>query len=82
MELGGARKNRKKYFSHLWGFSGIARDLAEAREAIIPRKWKKYFPGAKNEKYLGRRWGPTLGNYAAHAPTLSWMRSEVTKRTA
>ena len=32
---------------------------------------KKYFSGAKNEKYLGRRWGPTLVNYAAHAPTLS-----------
>ena len=38
MELGGARKNRKKSIFSPMDFSGIFRDLAEAREAIIPRK--------------------------------------------
>ena len=42
MELGGARKKRKITF-FTYGFSGISRDLAEAREAIIPRKWKNIF---------------------------------------
>ena len=43
MELGGARKNRKNHVFHLWDFSGISRDLAEAREAIIARKLKNIF---------------------------------------
>ena len=53
-------------------FPGIFRDLAEARDAIIPRKCKKYFSGAKKKgEYRRRNLGPTLANYAAHGPTLS-----------
>ena len=45
MELG----KIEKILSPPMDFSGIARDLAEAREAIIPRKWKHNFSGAENE---------------------------------
>ena len=70
MELGGARKKRKNHFFHLWIFRDFFA-ISRKPERQLFRGNKKYFSGAKNEKYLGRRWGPTLVNYAAHAPTLS-----------
>ena len=53
---------------------GIFREfLATARkpEGQLFRGNKKVFFRCKIEKYLGTRWGPTIVNYAAHAPTLS-----------
>ena len=70
MELGGARENRKiTFFTY-----GIFREfLAISRqpERQLFRGNKKYFSGAKYVEYRLRNTGPTLANYAAHAPTLS-----------
>ena len=71
MELGGARKNRKKSLFSPMEFFGIFSRSRGSQRGNYSEEIKKYFSGAKNEKYLGRRWGPTLVNYAAHAPTLS-----------
>ena len=40
------------------GFSGFFRDLAEAREAIIPRKWKNIFLVQKTWNIGVETWVP------------------------
>ena len=64
------QKNNFFTIFHLWIFREF---LATARkpEGQLFRGNKKIFFWCKIEKYLGTRWGPTIVNYAAHAPTLS-----------
>ena len=70
MELGGTRKKRKNPFFTYGFFLENSRYLAEAGRAINSGKGG-YFSWCKNERNRRRKWGPTLVNYAAHAPTLS-----------
>ena len=70
MELGGARKIEKTTFFTYGIFGNFSRTRGSQR-GNYSEEIKKYFPGAKNENYRGRRRDPTLAKNAAHASTLS-----------
>ena len=69
MVFGGGRENRKSLF-FTYGFLEFLAISRRPEMQLIPGK-ENDFSGAKNEKNRRRKWGPTLANYAAHAPTLS-----------
>ena len=71
MELGGARKNRKKSLFSPMGFFGNFSRSRGSQRGNYSEEMEKYFSGAKYVECRLRNTGPTLANYAAHALTLS-----------